>query len=278
MIFFDVTAFLLATYRTGKSITKGRKSRVKIKGSANDIIFAQGILYMAPVFVLSITSLVMNYNIHVYFTRLLNAFKLPLSGLLTTRFLLKLRKWEKKKNRNNEPRCSLALQFNTTGPPVDYGNASHPGPPQSVSQSFVSILEELGGDTIIDHMFGIHQTFGFPAIFPIFVSIMMGNGGETEHLVYTELVVNDSIGPRDSLEDLGADNLHQDVEGAYDSPIELDELTRPISNQIKGKRKGEPGEDDQRVQSLSAKRKSFVDLESGLAFTGPSQGGDHQLS
>ncbi|KAH6899347.1 hypothetical protein BKA70DRAFT_1314160 [Coprinopsis sp. MPI-PUGE-AT-0042] len=237
MIFFDVTAFLLATYRTGKSIMKGRKSPVKIKGSANDIIFAQGILYMAPVFVLSISSLVMNYKIHVYFTRLLNAFKLPLSGLLTARFLLKLRKWEKKKNCNNEPRCSLALQFNTTDPQAECGTASHPDPPESVSQSFASILEELGGD----------------------------------------------IGPRDSLEDLGADNQHRDVEEDFDSPIELDELTGPMSKQIKGKWKTEPAEeggDDQPARSLpgSARRKTFVDLEAGLSFAGPSQVADHQFS
>ena len=46
MIFFDVTAFVLATYRTVRSILENRRNGLKIKGSSNDILFAQGKSFM----------------------------------------------------------------------------------------------------------------------------------------------------------------------------------------------------------------------------------------
>ncbi|KAH6913668.1 hypothetical protein BKA70DRAFT_1263691 [Coprinopsis sp. MPI-PUGE-AT-0042] len=142
MIFFDVTAFLLATHRAWVTMRENRKTQIKIKSSANDIILSQGLLYMAPVFVLSVSSLAMNFPVWLGFTRLMNGFKLPLSGLLTARFLLRLRRWQEEEK--HDEACLSLPRFAVSGSGEASGSASLPQ--FGGLHSTGSILDELGGD------------------------------------------------------------------------------------------------------------------------------------
>jgi len=63
------------------------------------LLLEQGLLYFCFVTLFTIASLILNIQIPGGFLqRLLNAFSLPLSGLMTARFLLHLRKWEAKRS------------------------------------------------------------------------------------------------------------------------------------------------------------------------------------
>ncbi|TFK42150.1 hypothetical protein BDQ12DRAFT_663395 [Crucibulum laeve] len=59
------------------------------------LILEQGTLYFAAVSGFTITALVLNYKAPAV-QRLLNAYAMPISCLLTARFLLHLREWEHK--------------------------------------------------------------------------------------------------------------------------------------------------------------------------------------
>ncbi|KAH6899348.1 hypothetical protein BKA70DRAFT_1314168 [Coprinopsis sp. MPI-PUGE-AT-0042] len=128
MIFFDVTAFLLATHRAWVTMRENRKTQIKIKSSANDIILSQGNAIFPPVW--------------LGFTRLMNGFKLPLSGLLTARFLLRLRRWQEEEK--NDEACLSLPRFAVSGSGEASGSASLPQ--FGGLHSTGSILDELGGD------------------------------------------------------------------------------------------------------------------------------------
>ncbi|KAK0203046.1 hypothetical protein DFS33DRAFT_953318 [Desarmillaria ectypa] len=58
------------------------------------VIFEQGIFYFSVVTLITTAAVVLNSTAPAgFFRRLLNALLLPLSGLLTARFLLRLRAW-----------------------------------------------------------------------------------------------------------------------------------------------------------------------------------------
>lgn len=76
----------------------GRGTGAKLR-SLNDIILAQGFLYIAGIAGISVGQLVLSFVAKTGFiSRLLNGLKLPISGFLTARFMLKLRAWNGPKN------------------------------------------------------------------------------------------------------------------------------------------------------------------------------------
>ncbi|TFK19056.1 hypothetical protein FA15DRAFT_709311 [Coprinopsis marcescibilis] len=94
---FEISASLLAGFRAWQVVQEDKKAWKNPKASLHYLMFSQGLLYVVPVFILSVSSLALNFEVPFQFSRALNAVKLPLLGLLTARFILQLRKWEHKK-------------------------------------------------------------------------------------------------------------------------------------------------------------------------------------
>ncbi|KAH6913671.1 hypothetical protein BKA70DRAFT_728548 [Coprinopsis sp. MPI-PUGE-AT-0042] len=140
LLFFEINAFLFATLRVWKTM-RGRKY-----ATLSTIVFSQGLTYMIPTFVLSVMSLSLNWiKFSPEFVRLTNAFKLPLAGLLTARFILKLRKWEANKGHlDSRPPVSV-LRFAQDPPTL--GNAAFARLSSYKAQASTrSMFDELGED------------------------------------------------------------------------------------------------------------------------------------
>jgi len=95
MCFFEFSSAVLMLYQCAK-MYKAQDGENYAKGLLN-IVVQQGTLYFCVVFILNITSLILNIRIPGGFLqRLLNGLTVPLSGLLTARFWLHLRRWNSK--------------------------------------------------------------------------------------------------------------------------------------------------------------------------------------
>ncbi|KAI3608146.1 hypothetical protein WG66_006606 [Moniliophthora roreri] len=110
------------------------------KGGFLYMIFEQGILYFSVISLFTTAAVVLNYA--GFFQRLLNALTLPLSGLLTARFLLHLRKWEyKQKN------LGISSQGSPNSGTATMGSfRAAPGRGQSTVLS--TIIEDFGEDPV----------------------------------------------------------------------------------------------------------------------------------
>ncbi|KAF5379996.1 hypothetical protein D9615_006278 [Tricholomella constricta] len=96
MVVFEISSAGLTTLRSIQALNVGGPWRTQKKGFMY-LLFEQGILYFCVVTIFTVASLALNVEIPGGFLqRLLNAYTLPLSGLMTARFLLHLRKWESK--------------------------------------------------------------------------------------------------------------------------------------------------------------------------------------
>ncbi|KAG5717472.1 hypothetical protein E4T56_gene4861 [Termitomyces sp. T112] len=95
----------------------------KQKNGFNYLILEQGILYFCLVTALTIASLALNVTIPGGFLqRLLNAYTVPLSGFMTARFLLHIRKWEAK----HSAFCLSTDEDETrTAPKINFASRSH---------------------------------------------------------------------------------------------------------------------------------------------------------
>ncbi|KAG2011098.1 hypothetical protein CC2G_011249 [Coprinopsis cinerea AmutBmut pab1-1] len=116
----EILAFLLATFRVWKTRREIKQKTESTKvASLNEIIFSQGILYIGGVTVLSVGVLILNFKAKTGFvSRLLNGLKLPLSGFLTARFMLRLRAWSAIGSPNPH---SATTTGTTTVPPMQFG-------------------------------------------------------------------------------------------------------------------------------------------------------------
>uniref|UniRef100_A0A0W0ETV2 DUF6533 domain-containing protein n=1 Tax=Moniliophthora roreri TaxID=221103 RepID=A0A0W0ETV2_MONRR len=113
------------------------------KGGFLYMIFEQGILYFSVISLFTTAAVVLNYRAPAgFFQRLLNALTLPLSGLLTARFLLHLRKWEyKQKN------LGISSQGSPNSGTATMGSfRAAPGRGQSTVLS--TIIEDFGEDPV----------------------------------------------------------------------------------------------------------------------------------
>ncbi|TEB23650.1 hypothetical protein FA13DRAFT_1739826 [Coprinellus micaceus] len=94
VLLFEILAFAIASWRAWSSIRQDTKFWENPRKSLNYVVFSQGLLYLTAVLLSSIVTAVCNLQIWGGFARPLNSLKLPLSCLLTARFILQLRKWE----------------------------------------------------------------------------------------------------------------------------------------------------------------------------------------
>ncbi|KAH6899361.1 hypothetical protein BKA70DRAFT_1437507 [Coprinopsis sp. MPI-PUGE-AT-0042] len=139
MLFFDTTSCLFATVRAWRT----RKDFES--ASLTAIVFSQGLTYIAPTFCLSVASIVLIWRVEPEVSRLMNVFKLPLAGLLTARFLLRLRKWEASTwHDESSPRFS-GLRF-ATQPAISENPGTANGSKNDAQASLRSVLGELAGD------------------------------------------------------------------------------------------------------------------------------------
>ncbi|TFK21431.1 hypothetical protein FA15DRAFT_758706, partial [Coprinopsis marcescibilis] len=109
MLIFELSAFLLAAYHAWRTVKDDAKFWANPKSSINYLVFSQGLLYIGPVLLLSLTALSLNFEVPITYSRTVNALKLPLLGFLTARFLIKLRMWERKKNHSDTQTHSLPM-------------------------------------------------------------------------------------------------------------------------------------------------------------------------
>ncbi|TFK21400.1 hypothetical protein FA15DRAFT_81095 [Coprinopsis marcescibilis] len=102
-----------------------------------------------------------SYGLAAFFQRLLNGLKIPLSGFLTARFLLRLRIWKRRTSQLKKPSAIQSMQTddfvdrNYVAPNSARGgsNSTHmqslPFPVSvagSIETATISVLVELGGD------------------------------------------------------------------------------------------------------------------------------------
>ncbi|KAG2021364.1 hypothetical protein CC2G_006610 [Coprinopsis cinerea AmutBmut pab1-1] len=156
MLLFELLAFILAAVRVWKTARQDRRFWQQPHTSINYVILSQGILYIAAVLALSILTAIFNLKVWGGYGRPLNSLKLPLSGLLTARFLLKLRLWERHSQlTTTDWSTSISFQVNTVQ--AEYQGASQgqiptmqssvpSNDPDVKTHSRIGIFEEFGSD------------------------------------------------------------------------------------------------------------------------------------
>ncbi|GLB44998.1 hypothetical protein LshimejAT787_1900760 [Lyophyllum shimeji] len=123
MCVFEISTVGLTTTRSIQSLNVDRPWW-KQERSYTYIIFEQGVLYFCVVTGLTVTSLALNIAIPGgFFQRLLDAYTFPLSGLMTARFFLHLRRWQAKRTAFRS--SCVCLQDES-----DIGEWRHATPPQ----------------------------------------------------------------------------------------------------------------------------------------------------
>ncbi|KAJ6599764.1 hypothetical protein DFH09DRAFT_1021200 [Mycena vulgaris] len=94
MVIFEASSAVLITWRCVMAFRAGGGVERQRHG-VMFILFEQGILYFSTITIITTAAVILNYRAPAGFLqRLLNAFILPLSGILTARFILYLREWE----------------------------------------------------------------------------------------------------------------------------------------------------------------------------------------
>ncbi|GLB44997.1 hypothetical protein LshimejAT787_1900750 [Lyophyllum shimeji] len=97
MVVFEVFAAGLTTFQSVRALNANGPWQ-RQKNDLTYLILEHGILYFCAVTVLTIASLALDVAIPGGFLqRLLNAYTIPFSGMMTARFLLHLRRWEAKR-------------------------------------------------------------------------------------------------------------------------------------------------------------------------------------
>ncbi|KAJ8523059.1 hypothetical protein ONZ45_g390 [Pleurotus djamor] len=95
MVVFEASSALLTIARCIQAFRVGGVSRHR--GSLMHMIFEQGVLYFSIISLFTTAAVILNVKAPAgFFQRLLNAYTLPLSCLLTARFLLHLRAYDEK--------------------------------------------------------------------------------------------------------------------------------------------------------------------------------------
>ncbi|KAJ8689761.1 hypothetical protein PTI98_012628 [Pleurotus ostreatus] len=93
MVIFEYSSAILTITRSLMAFRVGGRKQ-HAKGLMN-LIFEQGVLYFSIISLFTTAAVILNVEAPAgFFQRLLNAFTLPLSGLLTARFLLHIRAYE----------------------------------------------------------------------------------------------------------------------------------------------------------------------------------------
>ncbi|THU80940.1 hypothetical protein K435DRAFT_694623, partial [Dendrothele bispora CBS 962.96] len=97
MVVFEYSSAILTTVRSIQAFRADKSPWKDRKNGLAYLIFEQGILYFSVVSLFTTAAVILNFRAPSgFFQRLLNALTLPLSGILSARFLLHLRKWKAK--------------------------------------------------------------------------------------------------------------------------------------------------------------------------------------
>ncbi|TFK33950.1 hypothetical protein BDQ12DRAFT_637022 [Crucibulum laeve] len=138
-VVFEVFATVCATFRTIQAINATGSWKAQHNGIMF-LILEQGLLYFGFVTLFTTAALILNFtgSPTSFIKKLLNALTIPISGLMTARFLLHLRKWEKKQS------PTMLTDPIISGTPTEFATpASYPD--MGSSSSFV---DEFGRDPL----------------------------------------------------------------------------------------------------------------------------------
>lgn len=134
MVVFEACSVILNTFRTIQTLRIGGPWKSQKQGLIY-LLLEHGVAYFCVVMGFTIAALVLNFVAPGgFFQRLLNAFTLPISGMITARFLLHLRMWEA----NN----SLIASINPSRPiPLEFAA-------NSTERGTRSLVDEFGEDPV----------------------------------------------------------------------------------------------------------------------------------
>ncbi|KAJ2914352.1 hypothetical protein MD484_g6054, partial [Candolleomyces efflorescens] len=144
MLAWEVLAFAFAAYHAWNTAWNDLKFLENPKKSLNYVVFSQ-------------VALSLNWKVNVLYARLMSALKLPLTGFLTARFILKLRMWEEN-SKNHNSRTTLPCYLSTNAPNTSTGfdfhheTINHEVEPATSNHSGIEVttnisaIDELGGD------------------------------------------------------------------------------------------------------------------------------------
>lgn len=130
---FEILAFTIASRHAWVSIRADAKFWSNPTQSLHYVVFSQGLLYLSAVLTLTTITAVCNLQVWGGYARPLNSLKLPLSCLLTARFLLHLRHWHaitviaasrrSGSTRTDEALSAGHMSFSPARSKFDYGEA-----------------------------------------------------------------------------------------------------------------------------------------------------------
>lgn len=156
MCVFEIFSATLTTFRSVQALNVNGPWWKQKKGF-NYLVLEQGVLYFCVVTILTVASLALNVAIPGGFLqRLLNAYTVPLSGLMTARFLLHLRKWEAKRDAFRPSAVNVGDRDETgTSTNLDFTSQPHSRTLNSQMNSgsepethSVSFMDEFGEDPV----------------------------------------------------------------------------------------------------------------------------------
>jgi len=135
MVVFEYSSAILMTYRCVRAF---RISGWRSQGGFLYLVFNQGIIYFCVVSIFTTGAVILNFREKAGFLkRLLNALTLPLSCLLSARFLLQLRLWEDERRTLVSGKAAQS-EDTTVLPPF-----------QAAVRSRSSVAEEFGQDPVV---------------------------------------------------------------------------------------------------------------------------------
>ncbi|KAL0570699.1 hypothetical protein V5O48_011262 [Marasmius crinis-equi] len=110
MVVFEFSSAILTFIRSVQTFRSGGGWKNQRSGLVF-LIFRQGVFYFSVISLFTTAAVILNFRAPAgFFQRVLNAFTLPLSGILTARFLLHIRKWESK----HSPSADLSVRSQQT--------------------------------------------------------------------------------------------------------------------------------------------------------------------
>ncbi|KAI0316260.1 hypothetical protein OF83DRAFT_1173076 [Amylostereum chailletii] len=112
---FEASATILTLLRSIQALRFGGGAVNVKKHTFSYLVVEQGILYFAIVSIFTIGAAVLNFRAPGgFFQRLLNAITLPLSGMLTARFILRLRAYSARQETNKDTQELSSFQANSS--------------------------------------------------------------------------------------------------------------------------------------------------------------------
>ncbi|KAH7878916.1 uncharacterized protein C8R40DRAFT_687047 [Lentinula edodes] len=143
MVVFEYSSAILNSIRCIQAFRAHGKSFEEQKEGFQFLLFEQGIFYFSIVSLFTTAAVILNFQAPSgFFQRLLNALTLPLSGLLTARFLLHMREWEYK----NSP-GAMSIHGIQNGGPEGHLSATISFRAASVALSTI-ITSDFGSDPV----------------------------------------------------------------------------------------------------------------------------------